>query len=409
MCGTFLRTMTRILLISRCPPYPLHLGDRLIVYHLASELDWRGHTIDLLAFADRPEDYDEIHHYDMYFGSVELIPEPGRSQAAYLRRALLPGARWPRAAAESWSPPMWEAIRRQLATHTYDLVHLFGGIQVYEFFHALGDVPALITPYESYSLYLRRALDSALDVTSWATVYLQLQMARRFESWMFTRYRRVVVLAERDRRELLDIHPHLPVQVIPNGVDLYYFTFRRPFVRHHAPALLFVGNYEYAPNLDAALRLAKEILPAVQRQIPGIKLWLVGNNPPPELQALAGESVKVTGRVPDVRPYLARAAAFISPLRLGAGLKNKILEALAVGCPVIATPLSLDGIAVRDGQDVLIAHDDSQMIVAILRLLTDPALQTTLAHNGRCVVEQRYSWWRVAEQYEELYDSIRGL
>ena len=399
--------MTRILLISRCPPYPLHLGDRLIVYHLAAELDWRGHSIDLLAFANRPEDHHEIHCYDMYFESVELIPEPHRSQADYLRRALLPGSRWPRTAEQSWSPAMWQAIRRRLAQHDYDVIHLFGGIQVYEYFHALGDVPALITPYESYSLYLRRAISSAPNAVSRAAAFAQFQMARRFESWMFEPYRRVVMLSERDRYELLGIRPGLPVEVIPNGVDLHYFTFRRPFVRRRPPALLFVGNYEYAPNLDAALRLAGQILPALQQRLPGARLWLVGNNPPRELMALASETVKVTGRVPDVRPYLARAAAFVSPLRLGAGIKNKILEALAVGCPVIATPLSVDGIAVRDGHEVLIAKSDSEIVAAIIRLLTDPALQTTLAHNGRCVVEGQYSWWRVAEQYEALYDTIR--
>jgi glycosyltransferase involved in cell wall biosynthesis len=399
--------MTRILLISRCPPYPLHLGDRLIVYHLAAELDWRGHQIDLLAFANRPNDQDEIQHYDMYFESVELIPEPRRSQADYLRRALLPGARWPRTAEQAWSPAMWRAIQRRLVKHDYDVIHLFGGIQVYEYYHALGDIPALITPYESYSLYLRRAVASAPNIRVRAAAFAQLQMARRFESWMFAPYRRAVVLSERDRYELLDIQPGLPVEVIPNGVDLHYFTFRRPFVRRRPPALLFVGNYEYAPNLDAALRLAEQILPAVQRQIPGVRLWLVGNHPPPELLGLASESVKVTGRVPDVRPYLARAAAFVSPLRLGAGIKNKILEALAVGCPVVATPLSIDGIAVRDRHEVLIAKSDAEIVTAITRLLTDPALQTTLAHNGRAVVEQQYSWWRVAEQYEALYDAIR--
>jgi glycosyltransferase involved in cell wall biosynthesis len=145
----------------------------------------------------------------------------------------------------------------------------------------------------------------------------------------------------------------------------------------------------------------------VQAQIPNAKLWLVGNAPPPELLALASESIKVTGRVPDVRPYLARASAFVSPLRLGAGIKNKVLEALAMGCPVVATPISLDGIAVSDGQDA-IRTDGAEMVEAIVRLLEDEDLRTTLSINGRKLIEARYSWDHIAQQYEDLYKKSRN-
>src|SRR5215213_5132399 len=139
----------KILLISRCPPYPLHLGDRLIVYHLAEELEGRKHDLDLIAFANQPEDWHEQDNYDMYFNHVELIAEPRRTPADYLRRQLVPGARFPRRADESWSPEMWRAIERRLAETEYDAIHLFGGVTVYEYFHALGGRPAIITPYES--------------------------------------------------------------------------------------------------------------------------------------------------------------------------------------------------------------------------------------------------------------------
>src|SRR5690606_19637712 len=191
-----------------------------------------------------------------------------------------------------------------------------------------GSLPALITPYESYSLYLRRLVESPAPAASglqgrarrWGH-WLQWQLARHFESWMFAPYQRVVVVSEADRDELHALNPALPVEVIPNGIDLH--DFRMPRRQRRAKALLFVGNYEYAPNVDAALLLAREILPQVRQHEPDARLWLVGNAPPPELQALAGEHIKVTGRVPDVRPYLARASVFACPLRLGAGIKNK--------------------------------------------------------------------------------------
>jgi glycosyltransferase involved in cell wall biosynthesis len=221
---------------------------------------------------------------------------------------------------------------------------------------------------------------------------------------MFMPYAETVVVSERDREELVAINPALKVTVIPNGVDTYEF---RPRPVGRIPALLFVGNYEYAPNVDAALRLATEIFPAVQKRMPQARLWLVGNAPPPELTSLVSDSIRVTGRVPDVRPYLARASAFVSPLRLGAGIKNKVLEALAMGCPVVATPISLDGIAVSDGQDA-IRTDGAEMVEAIVRLLDDADLRTTLSINGRKLIEARYSWDHIAQQYEDLYKKSRN-
>lgn len=397
--------MLRILFIARCPPYPLHLGDRLILFHLARELAARGHHLDLLAFADRPEDAGtdwSATPARPFFGHFETIPAPRRGPLSLLRRALLPGARWPSAAAAAWSPAMWRAIAAQVSGRPYDAIHLFGGVQVYEYWRALGGRPALITPYESYSLYLRRALAAARG-PAWASIRLRAALARRYESWMFNPYKRVAVVSERDRDELRALNPALPLAVIPNGVDLAAFS--APAAERE-PALLFVGNYEYPPNVDAARTLATAILPAVQSRVPAARLWLVGHAPPPALQALAGDAVQVTGRVPDVRPYLARAGVFVSPLRLGAGIKNKVLEALAMGCPVVATPISADGIALTHEHDALIA-DGPALAEAAARVLADPALAQRLAANGRALVERRYTWTHVADQYEELYAQLR--
>ena len=391
----------RLLLISRCPPYPLHLGDRLIVYHLAEELEQIGWEIDLIALTNRPQDAAEVGAYDHLFRRVTLFPEARRSPISYLRRLLLPGARWPSSAAQSWQPEMWRSIEAHVREGEYDALHLFGGIHVYEMVGALGERRAIITPYESYTLYLTRALAAARGAAR-LTAATQRALAARYESFMFAPYAATVVVSEPDAETLRTLNPALPVLVIPNGVDTYTF---RPRPVGRIPALLFVGNYEYPPNVDAALRLATEIFPAVQAEVPEARLWLVGNAPPPALMALASESVRVTGRVPDVRPYLARAGAFVSPLRLGAGIKNKVLEALAMGCPVAATPLSVDGIAVLDGESALIAPAEG-LAAACVRLLRDPDLRTRMGVAGRALIEQQYSWAGVAAQYAALYREV---
>jgi glycosyltransferase involved in cell wall biosynthesis len=385
----------RILLISRCTPFPLYLGDRLIVYHLAHELAARGHEIDLLAFGDPTQDQAP---FAADFRHIEIIPETPRGLTSYAQRMVV--GHFPRDGGDSWSPSMWKAIRRRITTQTYDLAHLFGGIQVYEFAHAVEPLPALITPYESYTLFLRRLVAKTGEISTW----VRLQIAREFERWMFTPFRKTVVVSEPDRDELLRLNPKLPVEVISNGIDLAYFA---PQPEPRQPAtLLFTGNFDYAPNVDAAVRLAIDLLPRVRESVPGAKLWLVGNNPPPEMCALADDTISVTGRVPDVRPYLAQASAFVSPLRLGAGIKNKVLEALAMGCPLIASPLSLDGIAARDGHEALIADSDGSVIAAVNRVLSDGAFAAQLSANGRALIEARYSWGEVANRYESLYKEI---
>lgn len=395
--------MTRVLMVSRCPPYPLHLGDRLIIWHLSRELAKLGVELDLLAFADRPEDAAvdwSAPGMRAGFRAVEVLPEPRRTAAAYLWRLARPRVRFPRRAAESWSPLMWARVAARAASGQYDVAHFFGGVQVYEYAGALGGLPAVITPYESYSLYLRRLVARTPRIVHWA----QLWAARRYESFMFAPYRAVVVVSPQDRAELLALNPALRVEVIPNGVDQAYFQ-PQPVARE-LDTLLFTGNFAYPPNVDAASYLAQTLLPAVRAHFPGVRLWLVGANPPPDVQALASDCVTVTGRVDDLRPYLARATVFVSPLRLGAGIKNKVLEALAMGCPLAATPLSVDGIAVQNERDALVAPlENGALTAAVLRLLADPALRAALSANGPALVARDHSWAGAAARYAALYAS----
>ncbi len=393
--------MPQVLLISRCPPWPLHLGDRLIIWHLARELAQKGHVIDLLAFANDPRDHDDVDHYRAHFGTVTLIDEAPRSQFTLLQRLLLPQARFPRHAGGAGSPAMWQAIEQAVDTRDYVCAHFFGGIQVYEYRHAVGTLPALITPYESYSLYLRRELETRSG--SAPVLSLRHVLARRFEAWMFTPFDRRVVVAERDRTELRGINPALDWEVIPNGVDADWFQ-PGPEARESA-TLLFTGNFEYEPNVDAALWLAADLLPGLRQRGLKAQLWLVGHAPPQALRALAGDQILVTGRVPDLRPWLQRATLYVCPLRKGAGIKNKVLEALAAGCPLLATPLSADGIAIEDGRHALLAERDA-FPAAVRRLLDDAALRDSLALAGRQLVESQYSWRQVATRYAGLYQAL---
>ena len=390
--------MKTILLISRCPPWPLHIGDRVLLWHMTRELARRGHVMDLLALYDREQDPDELAGYRDFFRHVELIPQLPRGRSAYLRRLLQPSTRFAHSPRMSFCPELWRAIERRLRERDYDLAHCFGSVSVYEFYPLLASLPNLITPYESYSLFLQSAARQGR-----ISARLQLPIARRYESFMYTPYDRTVVIGEKDRRTLLSLQPGLDVALIPNGIDLQRFPWRH---QERDPAtLLFVGNYDYAPNQDAARLLIGRVMPRIWRHLPQARLQLVGNNPPAWMRQVEDPRIEVTGRVPAVQPYLARATAFACPLRIGAGVKNKVLEALSSGLPVVATPLSLDGIAARPGESAIVTPIND-FADSVLALLGDEALRERLSRRGRDLVEAQYTWEGTASGYERLFDEI---
>lgn len=393
-------TSLKILVIARCPPYPLHWGDRLAIYHINREHARMGHIIDYIGMSQLPDDADHLPEYEHIYRHITLIKETPRHPLSYLRRLLLPGARFPTTAEKSWSPEMWHTIEAHLLQHTYDVIHLFGSIHVYEFYHLIADQNAVIMPYESYALYLERTIARQGGLMN----RLRHRIVQEYERFMFTPYRLSVVLAEPDRQTLLKLNPALDVRVIPNGINLDYWQARQ--TRRHPATLLFVGNYEYAPNLDAAYTLIHDILPQVRQTMPHAQLQLVGNAPPPQLQALGDSHIHIIGRVPDVRPYLAEATAFVSPLRIGAGIKNKILEALAMGIPLIGTPISLDGISVTSGEQAIVC-DVQAMPDQIIALLNDPAHQEALGRQARQLIETHYSTRQVAQAHLAIYQETR--
>jgi glycosyltransferase involved in cell wall biosynthesis len=133
---------------------------------------------------------------------------------------------------------------------------------------------------------------------------------------------------------------------------------------------------------------------------------LIGADPPASIRAEAGAEIEITGRVDEVRPYLRRSACLVSPLVSGAGIRNKILEAMAAGVPVVATPMSCDGIRITDGEHVLLGRTAAELAEAATRLLRDRLLRRRLAESAQALVRHEYSWARIAQRYETLYDSV---
>jgi glycosyltransferase involved in cell wall biosynthesis len=172
------------------------------------------------------------------------------------------------------------------------------------------------------------------------------------------------------------------------------------------PCVLFLGSFIHPPNVDAAIRLADAIFPAVRARVPGARLEIVGDAPPPAVRGLAGDGVAVTGRVPDTRPHVDAAAVVAAPLRLGGGMRVKVLEALAAGKALVATPRAVAGLELEPGVHVALGESDAELADAIAELLEDPARRKLMGTAAREWARDRLDWRHAAAAYERLYESL---
>jgi glycosyltransferase involved in cell wall biosynthesis len=210
----------------------------------------------------------------------------------------------------------------------------------------------------------------------------------------------VTVFTERDRDELALLGAPTSISVIPFGVEAPEHPLD-PL--GSGDVVLFLGNFVHEPNVDAARRLAETIFPRLRALHPGATLELVGPEPPPGLEA---EAVVVTGAVPDVTPHLDRAAVFVAPLRLGGGMRVKVLEALAAGKAVVASPLAVEGLEVRDGEELVLAETDDEFAERVAQLLGDPERRRALAERARRFALERLGWEHALASYERLHASL---
>ena len=222
---------------------------------------------------------------------------------------------------------------------------------------------------------------------------------RRYETRLLRSVDAAVALTEADAAALRALEPSARIVTIPFGIPL---PPEPADAAGDGDTVLFVGNFEHEPNVDAALRLARSILP----RLGSARLCLVGSRPPDDVRALASDRVEVHGSVADVAPFLARASVVALPLRHGGGMRVKTLEALAAGKAVVATPLALEGVGVVDGQQALVAETDEELAAAIAALLADPERRRALGRAARAWAEENAGWDARIAEHEALYRSL---
>jgi sugar transferase (PEP-CTERM/EpsH1 system associated) len=216
--------------------------------------------------------------------------------------------------------------------------------------------------------------------------HMEHRRLQLFENNINKQFNFCLVVSEDEKKLLQDGEN---VVIIPNGIDLGFFV---PRAQQNDNTLIFTGAMNYFPNIDGVSYFHRDIWPLVKDHIPDVRFIVAGMSPPPKIRALASEDTIITGFVSDVRDYLAQATVCVVPLRIAKGIQNKILEAMAMGIPVVATTAANAGIEARDKREILVADSPEAFASSVLMLLKDPQLRKTIADNARHFVQDNFSW-----------------
>lgn len=233
---------------------------------------------------------------------------------------------------------------------------------------------------------------------------INLPLLRRYEQRYCSKFSAMVVTTEEDKIQLQAFNPDSEITVIPNGVDLVTFPKRTTDPGGHK--LVFIGAMDNLANIDSVCFFVNQVLPEIQKSYPDTTLDIVGSRPNPEVLALKEKpGVNVTGSVPSMVDYLHKATVCVVPMRTGFGIKNKTLEAMAAGIPIVASDRGLEGLAV-DGADTPIralrANEPAEYVKAISQLFEHPQLRSQLSDNGRQLVETEFTWEIAGQRYEQV-------
>jgi polysaccharide biosynthesis protein PslH len=331
-------------------------------------------------------------------------PNPGFSLASGRARirSLLRG--WPLWVAGCSVAAFRSRVRALAGRWRPDIVnvefHVMG-----QYISSLDDCPAprLLIQHEPGASAARDLWQSSRGIAR-AIRYVDMLAWERFERTIISQVQSIVVFTECDRKALAHVPMSPPIVRIPSGTILP----KKPLNPHGDEPLnlLFVGNFIHPPNVDAALRLINAIFPRVRAHIPGICLYIVGDQPTAQMRELADETIVVTGRVPDVTPYLDRAAVVVMPLRMGGGMRVKVKEALAAGKAVVASRVAVEGLDVVDGEQILLAESNEQFVDIVVHLLNNPEQRAALATRANSWACTNLGWEKSIAAYDALYESL---
>ena len=383
--------MEDLLLLIHRIPYPPNKGDKIRSYHLLKHLA-RHYRVHLATFVDDPDDWQYVPHVEALCASshfAAMNPKLARvkSLGALLKNRSLSLEYYRDAGIERW-------VKQAVAAHGIERVLVFSSAMA-QYADPYRSARRVVDFVDVDSDKWRQYAEKKSFPMSWLYQY-EAQRLLSYERQVARDYDASLFVSAPEAELFRQLAPESSVKIghFSNGVDTDYFS---PHDNHVSPyaagerALVFTGAMDYWPNVDAVQWFCDEVFPQLRTRFPELRFYIVGSRPSPAVQALAQrDGVKVTGTVPDVRPYIAHAAVAVAPLRIARGIQNKVLEAMAMATPVVVSPQALEGIEAEPGTELVLAQYAGCYVDAIAALLARSDNQIGLAARAR--VERKYSW-----------------
>ncbi len=394
----------RILFVT---PYPVsHI--RVRSYGFVTQLA-KQHDVIVLTLCSGERDAADMWELQRDGLTICAIQEKRIQQ--YLRSLRALGTPLPLQVAFGAAPGLRAAINKQLLSGHIDLLHV-------EFIRALGalppslPVPVIWDAVDCISLLYEQGAHCGVTPMLQIIGQSEAKRTRAYESDQLQRFRHVLVTSERDRQALLEQNVAArktlaEITVLPHGIDPQYFQ------RYSGPrqpeTLIFSGKMSFHANVAGALNMVERILPHIWKQRPNVRLIIAGSDPPARIRRLARDPrIEVTGYVPDLRPYIAQAQIAVSPLPYAVGIQNKVLEAMALGTPVVASSSAVAGLQTITGHHLLVADAPEMFARMVLRLLDDNVLWNQLAEYGTTYIATYHNWESISKQLTAVYARAMG-
>jgi len=384
----------RVLFVTSRFPYPLVQGDRLRGHHQLRILS-RRHSIVLITPQPERNREDNLKAIRPFCEQIEVVFAPPWRSLWRLGRT--PFTSLPLQTLYFFDPGFRQRAQTLLQKRAFDLVHVQLA-RMAPVVERLANLPKVIDLVDALSLNMTRRVQRERGVRAWIAAF-EARRLQLYERALTQQYDELIVSSELDRQAIGEYNN---LHVIPNGVD----TEACPFIEdsRESNTIVFAGRMGYFPNADAAIWFATEVFPLVRQEAPQARFLIVGADPYAAVRRLGRcPGVVVTRYVPRIQDYLTRATVVVAPMQAGSGIQNKVLEAMACGAPVVATPYALGGIEANDSEHLLVARDREAFAGQVVRIMKDRTLALRLARNARQLVKDKYTWDRSVAMLEQAY------
>ncbi|HZS48356.1 MAG TPA: glycosyltransferase family 4 protein [Blastocatellia bacterium] len=386
--------------------HPVDRGGKIRTYQMLKHLK-RDHQITYLALTTSDDTREAFDRADEYCHKLITVPwkETAKfSPKFYCDLMMNLGSSLPYAIQKYRSPAMRGAIDRELSENQYDIVvsdFLVPSINLPQ-----SHVPSVLFQHNVESMIWQRHYETANNKAKKGYFYGQWRKMVRYEREACRRFDCVIAVSDVDRELFRNQFKLAEVHDVPTGVDTAFF---QPMTASKDPfGLVFTGSMDWLPNEDAIVYFAEQILPQIAAEIPQVNLTVVGRKPTSRLKALAETNprIKVTGRVEDIRPFMAAASAYVVPMRIGGGTRIKIYEAMSMAMPLISTSVGAEGLPLRNTEEVLIEDEPSAFAQAVIRILKDKEFARRIGEKARQVVCERFGWQHAANKFAEICQRV---